>query len=469
MKTSLQLRLSQQLTLTPQLQQAIRLLQLSTVDLNQEIQEALETNPMLEISNTQHDITIAKKSDLSATEKPTVVQDTSFHEHYASAPISKKPMADKIINQEQFHSKTTTLNEHLLWQLTLTPMSDTDYAIAVALIDAINEDGFLTQTSEELQEILSSEHTPIGLDEVEAVRHRLLRFDPVGTAAHSLQESLLVQLEQMEFVTPHTDLTKRIIEQDIQLLGQHNYRQIMRNHKVDETTLQSALDLIQSLHPKPGNLIDSGETQYVIPDVIVEKEDDVWHVRLNGDALPSLGINGQYASLVKRANTTTDNTFLKSNLQEARWFLKSIQSRQDTLLKVASSIVELQHAFLEQGEVAMKPLILNKIAEKLDLHESTISRVTTQKYIHTPRGVYELKYFFSSHVETNSGGECSSTAIRAVLKSIIANENTRKPLSDNQIAHILNEQGINIARRTIAKYRESMGIPPSNERKSLNN
>lgn len=467
MKTSLQLRLSQQLTLTPQLQQAIRLLQLSTIDLNQEIQEALESNPMLEISNTQHDITVAKKTDLSATEKPPVIQDTSFHEHYASAPPKKKTY-DGPLNQEQFHTSTTTLNDHLLWQLELTHMSDTDYAIAVAIIDAVNEDGFLTQTSEELQDILSDEAQTIELDEIEAVQHRIMRFDPIGCASHSLQECLLVQLEQLSLDKDFKDLAKKIIQDEIQLLGQHNYAQIMRHQKIKEKTLQDVLTLIQSLHPKPGRLIDAEETAYVIPDVIVEKTNDVWHVKLNGEAIPTLSINGQYASLVKRANNARDNTFLKNNLQEAKWFLKSLQSRQDTLLKVATCIMEYQHDFLEKGELVMKPLILNDIANKLDMHESTISRVTTQKYIYTPRGIYELKYFFSSHVDTKNGGECSSTAIRAVLKSIIANENQTKPLSDNQIAHILNEQGINVARRTIAKYRESMGIPPSNERKTLN-
>lgn len=467
MKASLQLQISQQLTLTPQLQQAIRLLQLSTIDLNQEIQEILETNPMLEIANSEHDITVAKKSDLSGEEKTSVVQDTSFHEHYASSPIKKKSDSDNTTDFIQFHTSTKTLQDHLRWQLDLSPISDTDYAIAIAIIDAVNDDGFLTQSIAELQQILTTQDHEIDLDEIEAVRHRLLRFDPVGTGALSLKECLLVQLSQLEDPQENIQLAKLIIEQDLQLLGQHNYRQIMQNHKIDEKTLLGILHLIQTLHPKPGSLIDSDKTQYVIPDVIVEKKNNQWHVRLNGDALPNISINRQYASLVKRANTSTDNTFLKNNLQEAKWFLKSLQSRQTTLLKVATCIIRHQKGFLEKGEVVMKPLILNDIAKILKMHESTISRVTTQKYIYTPRGIYELKYFFSSHVETSSGGECSSTAIRAVLKSIISNEKPTSPLSDNQIALILKGQGINVARRTIAKYRESMGIPPSHERKSL--
>lgn len=467
MKNSLQLNLSQQLTLTPQLQQAIRLLQLSTIDLNQEIQEILESNPMLEISNSQHDITVSKKSDLSAEEKTSVVQDSSFHEHYASSSIKKKNDSEHTPDFIQFHTSTKTLQDHLRWQLDLTPFSETDYAIAIAIIDAINDDGFLTQTTEELQTLLSTQNNEIDLDEVEAVRHRIMRFDPIGTAALSLKECLLVQLEQLDSPPDNISMAKRIIEEELQLLGQHNYRQIMQNQKIDEKTLVGTLHLIQSLHPKPGSLIDSEKTQYVIPDVIVEKKNAQWHVSLNADALPHLAINRQYASLVKRANSSSDNTFLKNNLQEARWFLKSLQSRQTTLLKVATCIMRHQKAFLEEGEVVMKPLILNDIAKMLKMHESTISRVTTQKYIYTPRGIYELKYFFSSHVETKGGGECSSTAIRAVLKSIISNENHQHPLSDNQITLILKEQGINVARRTIAKYRESMGIPPSHERKSL--
>lgn len=463
MKASLQLNLSQQLTLTPQLQQAIRLLQLSTLDLNQEIQQILESNPMLEILDDNHDITVQKKSDVQ--KEAQVTTDSNFDDNYAYQTVKKRSSED--INFENFHSSKLTLHDHLLWQLDLSPMSETDMAIAIAIIDAVNDDGFLTQTSEELLHSIQRNEPNIELDEVEAVRHRIMRFDPIGVASHNLKESLLIQLDELPSDTPHLKKAKIVIDQDLELLGLHNYRQIIKNQQITEGELRYIVELIQSLNPRPGGLIESTNTEYVIPDVIVTKEKNTWRVRLNGDSIPKLSINGQYASLIQRANNSSDNTFLKNNLQEARWFLKSLQSRQDTLLKVATCIVEHQKDFLENGDESMKPLILNDVAKRLDMHESTISRVTTQKFIHTPRGVYELKYFFSSHVSTQTGGECSSTAIRAVIKKLIASENPQKPLSDNKITQILKDQGINVARRTIAKYREAMHIPPSNERKSL--
>jgi RNA polymerase sigma-54 factor len=284
-----------------------------------------------------------------------------------------------------------------------------------------------------------------------------------------LAETLLVQLEQLPLETNHLTLAKKIIVEDIDLLGQHNYRQLMKNHQINEKTVDEILQIIQRLNPKPGNVIHQDITEYIIPDITVKKVDNKWKVYLNQNVLPHLSINNQYAALIQRADNSIDNQFLKNNLQEARWFLKSIQSRQETLLKVATCIVEYQQGFLEFGEEAMKPLILNDVATALDMHESTISRVTTQKFMHTPRGVFELKYFFSSHVNTDTGGECSSTAIRAVIKKLILAENRKKPLSDSKIAELIAEQGIKVARRTVAKYREALGIAPSNERKVIRN
>jgi RNA polymerase sigma-54 factor len=276
-----------------------------------------------------------------------------------------------------------------------------------------------------------------------------------------------VQLQQFDPKTPFLDSAKLIAKQYLPVLGSRDYRQLMRRTKLKEAELSQAVALIQSLNPRPGDMIANGDTEYVVPDVFVEKRDGRWIVELNPDIAPRLRINSDYASMVKRADSSTDNTFLKDNLQEARWFLKSLQSRNETLLKVASCIVEKQRGFLDYGPEAMKPLVLHDIAEIVEMHESTISRVTTQKYMHTPQGIFELKYFFSSHVSTDSGGECSSTAIRAIIKKLVSAENPKKPLSDSKITDLLAEQGIQVARRTIAKYRESLNIPPSNERKTI--
>lgn len=464
MKASMQLNLSQQLTLTPQLQQAIRLLQLSSQDLNHEIQEALEANPMLEISSNDHNITVNKKDNDVLPTETSAVPEASFHEHYSSASNRK---IGQDINYENFIGNEKNLHDHLSWQLDLTPMTEVDQIIAYAIIEAVNDEGFLTQTPEEIFKILASTLPELEFDEFEAVRHRVMRFDPLGVCSENLAECLLTQLAAKPNSTPFLKLAMKVIAKDIQLLGQHNYRKLTKKYHISKEELKKVLNLIQTLNPIPGSKIQAVTAEYISPDVSASKEKGKWQVKLNNDVLPKLTINGHYASMIQRADNSKDNTFLKNNLQEARWFLKSIQSRQETLLKVACSIVELQSDFLENGEESMKPLILNDIAEKLGMHESTISRVTTQKYIHTPRGVFELKYFFSSHLSTKTGGECSSTAIRAVIKKLVANENLKKPLSDNKISLILNDKGINVARRTVAKYRESMGIPPSNERKGL--
>lgn len=463
METSLQFNIHQQLTLTPQLQQAIRLLQLSSLDLQQEIQKFVESNPMLEIQG-------GEEKEAAHTESASAKEALDYQELSWSSlqtPQRQNNFDSPDYNYENLYAPAMNLHEHLHWQLELTPMSDTDKMIATALIDAVNPDGFLTLSIQDLQESLIQEKPDLDREEIEAVRHLIQHFDPLGCASTDLREALLVQLKQEKKISQPLELAKKIIEKDLELLGQHNYRQLMKNHQITEKQLYTALKLIKKLQPKPGAVIQTETTQYVIPDIFVKKFQGEWQVFLNQNSLPRLSINQQYASLIQRADDSQDNQFLKSNLQEARWFLKSIQSRQETLLKVAQAIVNYQKAFLEQGEEAMKPLILNNVAQTLGMHESTISRVTTQKYMHTPRGVFELKYFFSSHVSTINGEECSSTAIRALIKKLIAEENKKKPLSDNKIAQLIAKQGIQVARRTVAKYREEMSISPSNERKMI--
>lgn len=462
MKPALQLSIGQHLTLTPQLQQAIRLLQLSTIDLQQEIQLLVETNPMLESSPVE----IKDEPAPAVNQQPDEFTDFQWAQLYTR---KQNNFEDMDYNFDNLHCTTINLQDHLRWQLDLSPMSDVDRVIATTILDATNNDGFLTLSLEELLASLNSEEFPLDLAEIEAVRHRIQLLEPLGCASINLTETLLIQLNQLPIKKDELIIAKKIIQEELQLLGQHNYRQLMKNHQINEKTLEAILFIIQGLNPKPGSVIHQDITEYIIPDLTVKKVNDRWNVQLNHHVLPQLSINNQYAALIQRANNSSDNQFLKNNLQEARWLLKSIQSRQDTLLKVGMFIVEYQQGFLEFGEEAMKPLILSDVACALEMHESTISRVTTQKFIHTPRGVFELKYFFSSHVNTDAGGECSSTAIRAVIKKLISAENRKKPLSDSKIAQLICEQGIQVARRTVAKYREAIGIAPSNERKIIHN
>ena len=529
--------------MTPQLQQAIRLLQLSTLDLQQEIQEALDSNPMLEVEDT-FDATppsdneyetsdYERKQEIaaegsgsdenfsesysgestynessnesfsgddsfgessfsesdgfadtdnyagtdefsdSATEWNEAIPsdlpvDTSWDDVYQTSQASGSSNFDNEDNDfESRRAATDSLYDHLMWQLNLTPMSDRDRIIAMAIIDAVDPSGMLSVTLEDIHSGLVGEWEDLELDEVVAVQHRIQQFDPCGACSQNLAECLTVQLQQFDPKTPFLAEAKLITKQYLPLLASRDFRQLMRRTKLREDELSQAVTLIQSLNPRPGDIIANGDTEYVVPDVFVEKREGRWIVELNPEIAPRLRINSDYASLVKRADSSSDNTFLKDNLQEARWFLKSLQSRNETLLKVASCIVEKQRGFLEYGAEAMKPLVLHDIAEIVEMHESTISRVTTQKFMHTPQGIFELKYFFSSHVSTDSGGECSSTAIRALIKKLVSAENPKKPLSDSKITDLLGEQGIQVARRTIAKYRESLNIPPSNERKTL--
>jgi RNA polymerase sigma-54 factor len=493
MKQALQLRLGQHLTMTPQLQQAIRLLQLSALDLSQEVQEVLETNPMLE-GEEEFGSPLQKEGDVQEvadrplegkeveasndinnereiqTDSSQLTEDLPVDSEWADVYDSYLPPASSggdATDQDYLvqRSGSVTLHDHLVWQMTLTPFTEQDTLIATALIDSIDEDGYFKG---DLQEILSSlNDEEATLEDIEAVLHRIQAFDPPGVGAQGAQECLLIQLRQLAEETPYRDQAIKLCRDHFNLLSTQDQNQIIRRMKVDQEELAAIMQLIRTLNPHPGTAIANSEPEYVIPDVFVSKRNNRWVVELNGEVTPKLRVNSDYASLIKRADQSDDNTFLKNHLQEARWFIKSLMSRNETILRVASKIVEYQRGFFEHGEEAMKPLVLRDIAEALEMHESTISRVTTQKYMYTPRGTLEFKYFFSSHVNTSAGGECSSTAIRALIKKLIAAENTSKPLSDNKIAAILSEQGIKVARRTVAKYRESMSIPPSNERKRL--
>lgn len=467
MKANLNLSMGQHLTLTPQLQQAIRLLQLSTLELNQEIQQAIESNPMLEPESNNN---ANQNNDNTAKQTEADNQVEPNWETYYTPTRGKQNNSDDLPSLEATHGTEVSLQDHLYWQMELTPFSDIDKAIATAIIDAIDESGFLQcELSDIQQAVLSNapDDLVIELDEIEAVLHLIQRFDPIGVGSRDLRECLLRQLETLPEETPHLKLIYKLVDKYLEELAQRNFAIILRQCRINQETLSEAFQVIQTLTPHPGDLICTPKPEYIIPDVIVKQQDDRFTVELNPEALPRIRINSHYAGMVKRANNSTDNQFLKNNLQEARWFIKSIQSRQDTLLRVATAIVNSQQGFFRFGEEAMKPMVLHDIASELELHESTISRVTTNKYMHTPRGVFELKYFFSSHVGTATGGECSSTAIRAIIKKLVASENQIKPLSDQKIALLLQDKGINVARRTIAKYREAMNIPPSNERKSL--
>jgi RNA polymerase sigma-54 factor len=519
LKPALTLKLGQQLRMTPQLQQAIRLLQLSTFDLQQEIQEALDSNLMLEelhpedqdageeatsldppaeTENTTEPATSTEdqNDDTLSTDEPTLppdpeidgdaIPDTS--EQIATENIADDLPVDSVWedvyeesilpasysgtdenddnNIDTRNSTGVSIQSHLMEQVNLLHLTDSDRFIAMSIIDGLDGDGVLSITLDDILET-APEELDLEMDEILAVLHLIQHLDPVGIAARDLRECLLVQLENMPEGVLWRDEAILVVDQHIKSLANHDYTHVARKTHLKESELKDVISLIQTLNPRPGNDIATSNTEYVDPDVIVVKQNDRWVVELNPKSAPRIRVNNGYSSLIKRSDDSPDNNYLKNQLQEARWFIKSLQQRNDTLLRVATKIVEYQRGFLEYGAQAMKPLVLHDIASAVDLHESTISRVTTQKYMHTPAGVFELKYFFSSHVSTHAGGEVSSTAIRALIKKLVAEENPRKPLSDSKIANKLADQDIDIARRTIAKYRESLMIPPSNERKQL--
>lgn len=477
MKQSLQLKLSQQLAMTPQLQQAIRLLQLSTLELQQEIREALESNPLLELDDNHQEIDTPAESEtqkemdsaeaLEQTAMPDDLPlDAQWEEIYTAGTPSGTGNDYGDDELPLYQGETTeTLQDYLIWQARLTPFTETDAAIAFSIIDAIDETGYLTVSVDDIR--LSTGDDEVTTEDVEAVLKRIQRFDPVGVGARDLRECLMVQLKILPPETPSLKEALAITDQHLALLGNRDFRTLGRVTKLKEEALKSAIDLIQSLEPRPGLVVNTGESEYVIPDVLVRKHGERWTVELNSDSIPRLRVNNHYAAMGSRTRSESDNQFIRNNLQEAKWLIKSLESRNDTLLRVATCIVEEQQAFFEQGEEYMKPMVLADIALRVEMHESTISRVTTQKFLHSPRGIFELKYFFSSHVSTDSGGEASSTAIRALVKKLVAAENPAKPLSDSKLTDMLAEQGIQVARRTVAKYRESLSIPPSNQRKQL--
>lgn len=488
MKQTLQLRLGQQLTMTPQLQQAIKLLQLSSLDLQQEIQQVLDSNMMLETA--EDDLATGTEStDLS--EPPVRKEETEFAELPnldleqvipRELPVdsswddvydtlsSYSAGGDYSGDNDDYASQKApaeTLQDHLHWQMELTHFSEQDYAIATAIIDSINDDGYLTVGLEEIHQGLEAQIPGLELDEICAVLHRVQSFDPVGVGALDLADCLCIQLKQLPEDTPWRKEALELAGKHLDLLAKKDLNRLKRVQDLTDEALNSIMILIRTLEPKPGQLIASRESEYITPDVYVFKQSDEWVVTLNPEISPKLRINPMYSNMIRRADNSTDNTTMKNHLQEARWFIKSLQSRNKTLLRVARSIVDHQKDFLEYGETAMKPLVLRDIAEEVEMHESTISRVTTQKYIHTPSGIFEFKYFFSSHVHTQAGGECSATAIKAFLKELIEGEDPTKPLSDLSISALLKIRGIKVARRTIAKYREALNIPPSNERKKV--
>jgi len=485
MKQTLQLKLGQHLTMTPQLQQAIRLLQLSSLDLQQEIQEALESNMMLESEDNEtapaeqsqgseeNPTTAATEknpdnitSEGSQTEMPEELPvDTTWDDVYDNVSPTLSGSSEDTFEPQR--SAATTLHDHLTWQMELVHFSDQDRAIATAIIDAVNADGLLGTSVEDIHQGLTEQIEELDLDEVVAVLHQVQNFDPAGVAGTDLGDCLRIQLSQLPDGTPWKETAIELVTQYLDCLASQNQSRLKRMLDVSDEELNEVIALIRALDPRPGSRVETTAAEYVVPDVFVSKKNGVWRVTLNPDIAPKLRVNPFYSGLVKSADNSSDNTTMKNHLQEARWFLKSLQSRSETLLKVAKCIVEHQQDFLDHGDIAMKPLVLRDIAEAVEMHESTISRVTTQKYMHTPNGIFEFKFFFSSHVSTTAGGACSSTAIRAFIKELVDHEAPSKPLSDSRISTLLNEKGINVARRTVAKYRENLSIPPSHERKRV--
>ncbi len=482
MKHSLQLRLSQHLTLTPQLQQSIRLLQLSTLELNQELERFLQDNPLLE---RDEDVQDGMTSSRLESETYTEV-DTSAPREAEVAPIDSSPMdgtSSALSNFEddsfgsghrdddddsdypQIASSTPTLREHLLSQTGFTAISERDRTLVALLIDALDDSGFITQPLEEIAEMLPPE-LDVEIEELSVALRLLQNMDPPGVGARTLAECLELQLRAMPENTPYRAEAIETIRQHLELLAARDYPKLKKALHCDDTALRAIQRLITNLNPRPGAAFAGEEARYIVPDVVVKKMKGIWLAALNPDAMPKLRINRMYSQILQR-NRDASAQQLASQLQEAKWLIKNVQQRFETILRVSQAIVDRQRHFFEHGEVAMRPLVLREIAQILDLHESTVSRVTTQKFMLTPRGIFELKYFFGSHVATETGGECSATAIRALIKQLVSAENTKKPLSDSQLSEILGQQGIVVARRTVAKYRESLQILPVNLRKSI--
>jgi len=470
LKASLQLRLGQQLTMTPQLQQAIRLLQLPTIELQAHIRELLESNVMLE--QEEDDSETARfealsnaegSSELPAPEPQTDVEiiDESWSDQSVGPAENPWSAGDDDRQQEFADSTGQSLREHLLWQLELARLEPREQAIGRAIIDAINDDGYLKDPFDEIIATLRPE-LECSADEIEAMLGVVQTLEPAGVGARSVSECLLLQLSLLAPDTPGLATARLIARNHLERVAGRELAVLRRHLQASDEELELALALVRSCHPRPGTVVSSSAAEYVVPDVFVRRTPRGWSVEINPATLPRVRINQGYANLIGRG---ASHATMRTQLQEARWLLKSLEIRNDTLIKVARSIVERQSEFLDQGEEFMRPMILRDIAEAISMHESTVSRVTSGKYMHTPRGVFELRYFFSSQVEGSDGSGTSSTAIRAKIRKLIRDEDPASPLSDSRIAEILSGEGIPVARRTVAKYRETMGLAPSNERR----
>ena len=469
LKPSLQLKLGQQLTMTPQLQQAIRLLQLPALELQAHIRELLETNVMLEPLD-EAESTGTFEAVVTAAEQPKAperadstveVLDDGWGEHSVGPAETPWSGDDDERQQEYADAAGQSLQDHLLWQLEMASLAPRELAIARAIVDAVSDDGYLTESLEEIASTLRPE-IECSAEEVAHVLPRVQALDPPGVGARSVSECIELQLRQLDPATPGFATALEIARHHLSLVAERELSLLRRELRATEEEIASALALVRSCHPRPGATVSAGSAEYVVPDVFVRRTEHGWGVEINPATLPRVRLNQSYASLIGR---NASHATMRAQLQEARWLLKSLEIRHETLMKVARSIVERQTAFLEHGEEHMRPMILKDIAEAVTMHESTISRVTSGKYMHTPRGVFELRYFFSSQVEGADGSGTSSTAIRAKIRKLLKDEDPECPLSDGRIAELLSAEGIPVARRTVAKYREAMGIAASNERR----
>ncbi len=479
MKHSLQLKLSQHLTLTPQLQQSIRLLQLSTVELNQELERYLAENPLLEradlASGDDAQPAVSGGGDAQAQapgpsdegreESASLAEDHGFGDEHAPTGGSRRD-DDERDDFTQFAASEPTLHEHLLQQIALTGLTSRDKRIAEFVVGHLDEDGYLKSELEELRQSAIAAMSDVEIEELQIALRHVQNLEPTGVGARDAAECLGLQLRAMPEDTPFRDAAIELVTRHLDVLAARDFTRLKRLLGLPEDDLREVHALILTLDPKPGRAFDQGDVRYIVPDVVVRKLAGRWNAALNRDAMPRLRINKMYADILQ-ASRGNGGKHLTGQLQEARWLIKNVQQRFDTILRVTQAIVDRQRNFFEHGEVAMRPLVLREIAEAVGLHESTISRVTTQKYMLTPRGIFELKYFFGSHVSTDTGGACSATAIRALIKQLVAAEDGHKPLSDHRISDILAQQGIQVARRTVAKYREAMHIQPANLRKSI--
>ena len=474
MKQTLHLKLSQQLTMTPQLQQSIRLLQLSTLELNQELGNFLADNPLLEREDTEPEALpaplngpareeyVAAAAEAPATDSPA---DSPAEFDWLDSPSGPRRDDDEDSDYAQQAAGTPSLREHLMEQLGMTRLSARDMSLVNTLIAALDERGYLSDSLEEIAELLPPE-LDVGLDELEIALKYLQNFDPVGVGARTPAECLGLQLKALPRGTRARELATRIVQEHLDELAARDFTRLKRQLRCDDQSLREAHQLICSLNPYPGAAYASNETRYIVPDVIVKKVKNAWVAVLNPEAMPKLRINRMYAEILQNKLHPAGGQ-MASQLQEARWLIKNVQQRFETILRVAQAILKQQRQFFDHGEVAMRPLVMREIADTLGLHESTVSRVTTQKFMATPRGIFELKYFFGSHVATDTGGACSATAIRALLKQLVHAEDCKKPLTDGKLSQILGQQGIVVARRTVAKYRDSLHVPPVSLRASF--